>query len=77
MLPGAVCLWPCREMGAMNVAPIERLSWGRGVLTIILKDRRRIAVRCRGETLAELQEHHDAMRFIRFTNPPPMVLGHE
>ncbi len=75
MQPGAVAIWPDRSMGLMEVSPIERLTWGENVLTIVLTGRRRIVVRCHPQALSVLEQHQHEMRFIKFLQPPPMVLG--
>lgn len=74
MMPGAVAIWPDRA-GEIDVAPIERLSWSRRTLTIVLRGGRRIVVNVTPETLAELVAHQDEMRFLRFRQSPGLILG--
>lgn len=74
MLPGAVVLWPDRA-GGMEVAAVERLSWGTDTLTIVLKGGRRIPVRVTPETLVALRDHHAEMHRLLFLQSPPLIIG--
>lgn len=72
MRPGAVAIWPVP--GGVEVSPIDRLTWGVETLTVVLKNRQRIVVRCRSSLIADLNDNgHDDLHWLRFTNRPRVL----